>query len=371
MRSYYFDYAAATPISRQALKEYNLLSSTYFANTSSMHDLGLETRDKLEEYRKRAAKLLNCFPEEIIFTSGGTESNFIAIAGTVQENQKVIISSAEHKSVLEICKQKTKHVFQLEVDNSGIVKSSQLKNSITKKTALVSIHYVNNETGVVQDIIKLRKLSKAASTKVLFHTDACQASLLDLDVKLLGVDMLTLNSNKCYGPKGVGLLFKSKDVTISPILVGGGQEFGLRSGTHNLPAIGAFIVALEHVQKNKQKILKHLTELRAYFLDQIKRRVPNNIVNDAKENLPSIINVGFKGVDAEQLQKHLSNKGIATSLGSACTAGKVELSHVLKAMHVDNKYGYIRISFGKDTTKKEIDFLIIALTNVVDGLRNI
>ncbi|MBI3031905.1 cysteine desulfurase [Candidatus Woesearchaeota archaeon] len=373
MKSYYFDYAAATPICKEALEEYNYISEKFFANPSSSHYLGNLAKQKLEEYRMRAAKILHCLPEEIIFTSGGTESNFIAISGVINNNydnqSEIITSHLEHPSIIEVCKQKTKQVKYATVDKTGIVSCIDLKKKITRKTKLITIHYANNELGCIQPLSNIKKISN----NIIFHSDACQGALLELNVKKLGVDLLTLNSAKCYGPRGVGLLYKKESISLSPVIVGGGQEFGLRSGTHNLAGIGSFVVALEVVQKQRKKILEKLTLLRNYFIIKIKQSIANLLINQTKQSknqLPSIINIGFKSIVAEELINYLSSQGIAISKGSACSAGIITLSHVLQAINANPDYGYIRISFGKDTTQQEVDYLIKSLIFIVNSLRN-
>ncbi len=376
MKSYYFDYAAATPICKEALHEYNYISEKFFANPSSNHYLGIEAKQKLEEYRRRAAKILDCSPEEIIFTSGGTESNFIAISGVVADsyNEEIITTPLEHPSVIEVCKQRTKKATFVAVDKTGLVNIDDLNKKITKKTKLVTIHYANNILGCIQPLQEIKKSIIDKNEDIIFHSDACQGSLLYLEVKKLKVDLLTLNSVKCYGPRGVGLLYKKKNIMLSPVLVGGGQEFGLRSGTYNLAGIAGFVVALEIIQKQRKQILKWLQVLRAYFIKKIQEDIEDYCINQttqAKNQLPNLVSIGFKDIDAEVLVNHLSSEGIAVSKGSACSAGTVKLNPVLKAIKADKKYGYIRISFGRDTTKQEIDYLVKMLSVIVQSLRKI
>lgn len=375
MKSYYFDYAAATPICKEALHEYNYISEKFFANPSSNHYLGIEAKQKLEEYRERAAKILHCLPKEIIFTSGGTESNFIAVSGVINNNHEEIITTLlEHPSIIEICKQRSKQIKYFSVDKTGLINIDDLKKKITKKTKLVTIHYANNILGCIQPLREIKKCLIDKNKQIIFHSDGCQASLLNLKVGELGVELLTLNSVKCYGPRGVGLLYKRKDIMLSPVLVGGGQEFGLRSGTYNLAGIGGFVVALEIIQKQRKQILKRLQSLRTYLMKKIKENIEDYYINEttqAKNQLPSIVSIGFKDIDAEVLANYLSSEGIAVSKGSACSAGTVRLSPVLEAIKSDKNYGYIRISFGKDTTKEEVDYLVEMLGVIVKNLRKI
>jgi cysteine desulfurase len=336
-----------------------------FYNPSSLHYKGIEAKEALETARTKVAKMLNVLPEEIIFTSGGTESNNLAIKGLAEFHLKghIITSKIEHPSVLRTCEyleRKGYQVTYLDVDKEGFVDLEQLKKSIQKNTFLVTIIYANNEIGTIQDVKKISKMCH--DNKIIFHSDACQAGIID--GKLF--DMLTLNSSKVYGPKGVGLLYKKKRIKLEPLLHGGGQEFGLRSGTENVSAIVEFVKALEDK--------KELSELRDYFIEQIEKEIPNVKLNGPrKKRLHNNVNFSFKNVEGESILMHLNEEKIYVSTGSACSSKKLEISHVLKAIGVDHlwAHGSIRFSLGKDTTKKDLDHVVKKLKKIISFLRKI
>jgi len=375
----YLDYAAATPV-RKEVRRVITGVERYFANPSSTHNAGNKAKEILENSRTKIKQIVNAKEnDKIIFTSSGTESVNLAIKGVAHAYQKkgkhIITSKVEHKAVLETCKfleQEGFFVTYLDVDQFGRVDPKDVEKAVTKKTILISVMYVNNELGTIQPIKEIGEIAK--KKKILFHTDACQAGYLDLDVQKLGVDLLTLNSNKIYGPKGAGLLYVREGIELQPLIHGGGQESGLRSGTENVPAIVGFTKALSLAQKEKEKENERLRKLCNYFIKQINRRIPLTFLNGhPTERAPNNVHLSFEGVEAETILYYLSLRGIYASAGSACTANEIEISHVLKAMNVPEKLarGSIRFSLGKYTSKKNVDAVVKVLSEIVLSLRKI
>jgi len=372
----YLDYAAATPVRKEVQKAIDEVS-LYFANPGSIHDEGLKTRDLLESSRRKIKKMLNAPAGKIIFTSSGTESVNLAIKGVAFVNKEkgnhIITSKVEHKAVLETCKYLEKEGFSityLEVDNYGRVDPAEVEKAITPRTILISIMYANNEVGTIQPLKEIAAVAR--NKKVVFHTDACQAGYLDLDLQKLGVDLLTLNSNKIYGPKGAGLLYVRAGIELQPLIHGGGQEFGLRCGTENVAAIVGFAKALELAQQEKDAENKRLEDLRNYFIAEVGNKISGVILNGhPTARLSNNVHLSFQEVDAGSLLLHLSLQGIYASAGSACTAHEITISHVLKAMNVSEALarGSIRFSLGKYTSKEDIDKTVKVLVQVVSSLR--
>ncbi|MEK6950546.1 MAG: cysteine desulfurase family protein [Nanoarchaeota archaeon] len=379
MNPIYLDQASTTVVDPQVLKAMLPYFSQLYANPSSLHEEGRKVKGIVAECRRKIAGILNAQAEEIIFTSGGTESNNLAIKGIALARGKghIITSRIEHPSVLEVCKHlETKgfSVTYLPVDKCGLIILAELEKAIRKDTILITIMYANNEIGTVQPIREIGKIAQsiAQKQKISFHTDACQAGWLDLNVQKLNVDLLTLNSSKIYGPKGVGILYRRKGLTIEPLLHGGGQEFGLRSGTENVPGIVGLGKALELRQQGKEGELKRLMELRHYFIRQVLKEIPVVVLNGhPRQSLPGIINLSFAGVEAESLVHYLSQQQIYVSSGSACASNQVKVSHVLKAIKAKYPRGSIRFSLGKETSKKELQEVVKALREIVPVLRKV
>ena len=378
----YLDYAAAAPV-RKEVRKAVAEAQKYFANPSSNHSAGKKAKEIVEFSREKIKKIINAKEKDkIIFTSSGTESVNLALKGVAFTNTKngkkrshIIVSKIEHKAVLETCRfleQEGFTVTYVEVDKYGRVNPEDVEKAITKKTILISIMYANNEIGTIQPIKEIVEIAK--KKKVLFHTDACQAGYLDVNVQELGVDLLTLNSNKIYGPKGAGLLYVKEGVAIQPLIHGGGQEYGWRSGTENVPAIVGFAKALQLAQQEKVKENKRLRELRDYFISTVQERIPKTFLNGhPKERLPNNVHLSFEGVEAETVLSYLNQLGIYASAGSACTANEMEISHVLTAMKIPEKLarGSIRFSLGKGTSKKDVDKVIKVLAEVIPSLRKV
>jgi cysteine desulfurase len=373
MKKIYLDNAAATPTDDKVVKAMLPFFTRGYANPSSIHKEGKIVKIALEKARKNISIILNCKPEEIIFTSGATESVNLAIRGI---HGNVITSNIEHAAVIQSCLQKKMEkngeVIFIKANTEGIINSQDIEKALgkfRKKTNLISIMYANNEIGSIQPIKSIAKVAK--KHKIPFHTDACQAGSLELDTKKLGVSLMTLNGGKIYGPKGVGILFCS--VKLKPLFHGGGQEFGLRSGTENVPAIIGFAKALELVQKIRKKENKRLAKLRDYFIKQLLFIHGTKLNGHPTKRLPNNVNVTFDNVDSEHLAQYLSYEKIFASTGSACSANKIQVSHVLKAIGLtdDEVLGSIRFSLGRFTTKKDINHVLKKVKEVVNSLRQL
>ncbi|MEK7603790.1 MAG: cysteine desulfurase family protein, partial [Patescibacteria group bacterium] len=340
----YLDNAASTPIDKKVASEMAQAAKLY-GNPSSYNDCGREAREYIERSRLKVARFLGAHSDEIIFTSSGTESNNLAIRGIAAnfKNQKshIITTQIEHPSVLRSVERLEKEGFDvsyLSVNKEGFVNRDELQKTLRPETVLVSVMYANNEIGTIEPIAKIREVMKKSSIRSLFHIDACQATeYLDMNVNHLGADLLTFNGSKIYGPRGIGVLYVRRGTNISPIVLGGEQEFGLRAGTENLPAIGGLAVALENIDK---KDGERLSKLQDYFLKVIAELIPEVKINGAsgKDRLPNNISVSIPGADSENLLLELDKHGICAGSGSACASHAVEPSHVLKAIGLEEKY---------------------------------
>ncbi|MEK7626972.1 MAG: cysteine desulfurase family protein [Patescibacteria group bacterium] len=380
--------SATTYIDSRVLKTMMPYLKEKYGNPSSFHNKGKEARDAVEMARKQVAGVLNCAVNEIIFTGGGTEANNLAIQGIIKQVQSskskvkshIITTKIEHPSVLEVCKylekEKLAEITYLNVDKYGIIDLKELVKSLRSETVLVSIIYANNEIGVIQDIKKISRVVKKYNNNILLHIDACQASgYLMMDVKKLGVDMMTINSSKVYGPKGIGALFIKRGVKIKPIMFGGHQEDSLRPGTENVAGIVGFGSAIELLCEAdyKNEILK-VGELRDYFIGELFKRIPKIRLNGHMvKRLSSNVNVSILDIEGEALILRLNEKGVYCSTGSACASGSLEPSYVIMALGVPYEvaHGSLRFTFGKKTTKKEIDYVLKVLPKIVADLRAI
>ena len=410
----YLDNAASTPIDKKVAKEI-IMAARLYGNPSSYNDCGREAREYIEKARLKVARFLDAHSDEIIFTSSGTESNNLAIFGVasaISENQTqnsklhIITTQVEHPSVLRSVERLEKDGFEvsyLSVDKEGFVSPDELKSCLRPTTVLVSIMYANNEIGTIQPITEVFKIIKNFRNRdidmskfrniqhekfPIFHVDACQATeYLDMNVNRLGVDLLTFNGSKIYGPRGIGALYVRRGVGLSPILLGGEQESGLRAGTENLPSIAGLVVALDRIDKKEGK---RLADLRDYFLEKVKILLPsvkiNGPVNDRPRQrtgrhsmpathgrLPNNVNISIPDLTSEVLLLELDKYGICAGSGSACTSHSVEPSHVLKAIGLDKKYldGALRFSMGRQTTKKDIDYVLQILPKIIKKLKKI
>jgi len=375
----YLDNAATTPVRKEVLREMIDYFNLYYGNPSSFHNKGKEALDAIQSARKKIAEILNCKQNEIIFCSGGTESVNFAIKGVAFANKEkgnhIITTKIEHHAVLNTCEFLERDGFNvtyLDVNKNGILDIEKLKKAITYKTILISVMYANNEIGTIQPIREIAEVAK--QHEIFFHSDACQAAeYLDLNVNNLGVDLMTLNGSKIYGPKGIGILFKKENIKVEPLIHGGGQEFGLRSGTENVPYIVGFAKALELAQKEREAESKRLTELRDYFIEEL-LKIPGTFLNGhSNKRLPNNINISFSDVEGESIVLYLNEKGIYVSTGSACNSKNLSVSHVLKAIGIPYEiaHGSIRISLGRETTKRDINYTIRQIRKTIEKLREI
>jgi len=385
----YLDYAATTPVDAQVLEKMLSYFSVEFGNASSLHSFGRIVADAVTVARENLAHFFKCTKEEIIFTSGATESNNLAIKGALRAHGKnkkiphIITTVFEHSCVLKTCQKLEKEgraeVTYLPVYADGIIKVSDLEKALKENTLLVSVMYVNNEIGTVQPIAQIGKLlakvNLGREEKIIFHTDATQAvAYFDTNVKKLGVDLLSMSAHKIYGPKGVGMLFVKKGTKIKQIQDGGAQEFALRAGTLNSTGIIGLGKAIEVLDKNKAKDAEKIKALRDYLISEILKKIPDIRLNGSrKKRSPNNANFSFSRVEGESLLLYLDSEGIAVSTGSACSSGSLSPSHVLLAlgMKPEEAHGSLRITLGKYTTKKELTIFISKLEKIISKLRKV
>lgn len=376
----YADNAATTKMCRTAIEAMLPYFEGVYGNPSSLHSMGQQAKEVLEDARMRMAKLLGCDAGEIIFTSGGSEADNQAIISAAKigarKGKKHIISTAiEHHAVLHTLEKLKKEGFEitlLQVGESGIVTAEQVEKAIRQDTCLVTVMYANNEIGTIQPIAEIGAVCKEAG--VLFHTDAVQAvGHLQMDVKTESVDMLSLSAHKFHGPKGVGALYVRKGIMLSNIIEGGAQERGKRAGTENLPAIVGMVAALEEAVTNMEQKQKKLLYLRERLIEGLSE-IPYAILNgDKEQRLPGNVHFCFEGIEGESLLLLLDDKGVYASSGSACTSGSLDPSHVLLAIGRPHEiaHGSLRLSLSEETTEEEVDYIISAVKEVVTYLRGI
>jgi len=374
----YLDNAASTKIHEDVLESMIPYLKEQYGNPSSIHRYGRQAHKAIEKARTQIANLINADPSEILFTSGGTESNNTALYGIAKKNpsSRIITSSIEHDAILEPCKRLEKDGFDLvylPVDNSGLVDPLILKNNLSENTSLVSIMFGNNEVGTIEPISDFVNICKEKN--IIFHTDAVQAiGKIPIDVKELGVDLLSISSHKINGPKGVGALYIKAGISIDPVILGGGQENGLRSGTENVANIVGFGKACELSQKNLEKNISKMRELRDYLSKKIIHEIPEVVLNGHPETrLPNNIHLTFLGVNGEDLLIKLDEYGIAASTGSACSVQIQKASHVLQAMGFSHEQitGSLRLTIGISNNFEEMDKTVEILKNVVKELRSV
>lgn len=376
----YLDHAATTPVDPRAVKAMLPFFDRKFGNTMSLHNLGQQARQTLEESREAVADLMGAKPGEIIFTSSATESNNLALKGVALANQNkgkhIIISSIEHSCIMESAKWLEKQGFEinrLPVDKYGIVNPSEVKKAIRKNTILVSIIHASNEIGAIQPIAEIGRICR--NKKVYFHTDAVQSfGKILIDVDKMNIDLLSASSHKMYGPKGVACLFIREGVKIEPILHGGGQESGLRSSTINVPGIVGFAEACKICQREMKEEGRRQTKLRDKLIKGALWKIKDCYLNGhPQKRLPNNINFRFDFVEGESVVIQLDLLGIAASTGSACSSAKLEPSHVLLAIGLkpQQAHGSLRITLGRWTTEKEINYLLKVLPEIIKNLRKI
>lgn len=390
MKQIYLDHAATTPLDKRVLKKMMPFLQEEFGNPSALYNLGRRSLKAIMEARKTVADILLAgVPNEIIFTGGGTESDNLAVLGAARANraagQHIITTKIEHHAVLHACKQLEKEGFTvtyLKPDKEGIVAAEQVMAAIKPETILITIMYGNNEIGAIEPIAEIGKAllkhntaERQGKQRVLFHTDACQAAgVLDLNINRLHTDLLTLNGSKIYGPKGVGVLYKKKDAKIQPLIVGGGQEFGLRAGTENTAGIVGLAEALRLAQNEKEKENARLIALREYFWRGLEKKIPKIKLNGhPTQRLPNNLNVSILDVEGEAMLLYMDEKGVQAATGSACTSQSLEPSHVLLSIGLpyEMAHGSLRFTMGRGTTKTDIDYVLKALPEIVEKLREI
>ena len=374
----YLDYNATTPMSPEVLDFYKDQLSLY-ANASSLHEDGRRAKKEIEIARKNVADLVNVLPEEIIFTSGGSESNNTVFNTMINLGKKlgknlIITTEIEHPCVLEASKRLADfgmEVVYLPVDEYGLVKEDEYKAALERNPLLVSVMTANNEIGTVQDIKTLAKL--AHEKGALFHTDAVQAAgKIPVDLKDWGVDYATFSGHKIYGPKGVGALFVKTGCKIEPLIRGGHQEKGYRAGTYNAPSIAAYGKAAELAKADIEHYMTFTRSLREKLKNGLLEKIPNIKVNGHPENvLPNTLDISFPGAEGEAILLHLDLLGVDVSTGSACASGSLEPSHVLMATGLGPElaHGSIRFSFGKYNTESDVDYILEKFPPVIDRLR--
>lgn len=374
------DHSATTPVAAEVLEAMLPYFSDKFGNASSLHGFGLEAKEALEASREKVAKLLGAKPDEIIFTSGGTESDNLALKGIAYKNREkgkhIITTSIEHPAVIEVCRKLETQGFDvtyLPVTNEGLVDPAALEGAIRKDTILISIMHANNEIGTIQPIEEIGKI--AAEKDIYLHTDAVQtAGKIPTNVESLGVDLLSLSAHKLYGPKGVGALYIRKGTRLESIVQGGGHERGLRSGTENISGIVGLGRAAELAEETMSAESVRLARLRdrlgKIVLDKVKEAWINGSMT---KRLPSNLNFGFKYVEGESLLLFLDSKGIAVSTGSACSSHKLEPSHVLRALGLSPEecHGSLRITMGSSNTEEDIEYVGQSIIEAVERFRAI
>ena len=379
MKEVYFDNAATTKLDERVLEEMMPYLKNEYGNASSIYKLGRNAKKAVEDSREKIAKVINAKPEEIYFTAGGSESDNTIIRGIAYEYKNkgnhIITSKIEHPAVLETCKQLEKEGFEvtyLDVDENGIVKLEELKNSIRKDTILITIMFANNEIGTIQPIKEIGKIAK--ENNIYFHTDAVQAVGIEkIDVVEMNIDALSMSGHKFYGPKGIGALYVRKGIKFQKLINGGHQEKNKRAGTENVPAIVGMGKAIEMAYENIEEHRKKIKDLRDYYISEVERRIPYIKINgDLEKRLPGNANISFRFIEGEGMLLNLDLKGICASSGSACTSGSLDPSHVLLAIGLPHEiaHGSLRISIGKDNTKEEVDYLLDNLEQIVKRLRD-
>lgn len=374
----YLDNSATTKPYDEVIEIMAVTMKNNYGNPSSAHNLGLMAEKTLNESRELLAKTINASKEEIIFTSGGSESNNFLIRGFVTQGGHIITTKIEHPSVLQTCKaleSQGVRVTYLDVDNSGRISIEELRNNICKETQLISIMHVNNEIGIIQDIEAIGKVIKEESSRAKFHVDAVQSyGKFKIDVKKCNIDLLSISGHKIHGPRGIGFACIRKGLVIRPLIYGGGQEKGSRSGTENLAAIVGLAKASEIMHSHRTENYNKVQKLKAYFTDKL-QGIENIKINSELNNYysPYILSVSFRGVRSEVLLHSLEEKNIYVSTGSACSSKDEKLSSVLTAIGLKKEEikGTIRFSFSEQNTVEDIDYTVENLIKSIKFLRRI
>lgn len=374
----YLDYAATTPVRPEVIEAMAQALTEAWGNPSSNHQAGHLARKGMDRARRQVADLVGAHPDEVIFTSGGTEADNLAIRGVAQalreKGRHLIISNIEHSAVRVTCKRLAEEGFEtteVPVRSNGILDPEDVARAMRPDTILVSVMHVNNEIGTIQPIAEIAEIAR--SRGIVMHTDAVQsAGKIPVSMEALGVDLMSISAHKIYGPKGAGALIRRKGVPVAPVLTGGGHERGFRAGTENVPGIVGFGMAAELAMRELPARMRHDEELGRYLQEQLLGAIPGASVNgDPLRRWPGCVSLRVPGVDGNDLLKALDRAGVAISAGSACKAFKQETSHVIAALNLPNTEdtGTLRMTVGGPTTREEIEEAVAILAETVEGLR--
>ena len=375
----YFDNSATTMPYDEVIQEVSNGMKEYFGNPSSLHKIGMNCEKRLNEAREYFASTIKCNRDEIYFTSGGSEGNNLILKGLLKPGHHFITTRFEHHSIINTCKELEANgvkITYLDVDSEGRISLEDLEEAIRKETTLISIMYVNNEMGAIQDLEAIGNLIKERSSRAKFHVDAVQGyGKLPIDVNKAKIDFLTVAGHKIHGPKGTGFVYIKKGIVLNSLISGGGQEKGVRAGTENLPAIIGFEKAAKITFENIDERYKYISDLKEYFIEKLKEIKDVRINSKINNFSPYILNVSFLGVRAEVLLHLLEDSGIYVATGSACTSksSAAHGSYVIKALGLNNKEieSAIRFSFSYQNTKEEIDYTIDVLKKSLMFLRRV
>ncbi len=380
MRRVYVDNAATTQVDREVIEAIAPYLDEKYGNASSIHSFGREAYEGMENARKQVAELINCSPKEILFTSGGTESDNAAIKGIAYKHRDkgkhIITSSIEHPAVLETCQSLEANGFRLTyvpVDKTGMINLEALERSITKETILITMMHANNEIGTIEPIEEIVRI--AHKNGIVFHTDAVQTTgKIPIDLNKLDADLLSISAHKIYGPKGVGVLFKREGVSVEPLIHGGGHERGLRSGTENVAGIVGMGKAAELAKSRMKEDSDRLVILRDRIIKRVLDEIEESYLNGhPTRRLPNNAHFRFSGIEGESLLLSLDEKGIAASTGSACSSKKLMPSHVLMAIGLNEvqAHGSLRVSLGRTNTSEDVEYVCNSLNEAIARLREI
>lgn len=379
MKIRYFDNSATTKVRKEVLDKMFPYFMLEYGNPSSLYKLGRTARVAVEEARRNVANLINCDKNEIYFTSGGTESDNTALKGIMNldknNGKHLITTKIEHPAILNTCRTLEENGFKvtyLNVDKEGVINIEELNNSITEETVLISIMFANNEIGSIQPIEEIGKIAKKRG--IIFHTDAVQAcGNIDIDVKKLNIDMLSLSGHKIGAPKGIGALYVNKNIEFKNLVDGGHQEKDKRAGTENVPGMVGLGEACRLAKNDMENHINKLKTLRDYYFEKIKENILDVKINGSIEHrLPGNANTSFKGINGGELLMKLDEKGICASAGSACSSGSSMPSHVLTAIGLTSEYleGTLRVTFGDENTKEDVDYLVESLVEIIHNIEN-
>lgn len=379
MKLVYLDNSATTKPHQEVIDEVALCMEQYYGNPSSAHKLGIEAERKLKTAREKVAAFIKAKPQEIIFTSGGSEANNMAVFGVLSKGDHIITTKIEHPSILRLLQDLEKESFEityLDVDCDGVINLQQLEDSIKENTKLITVMYVNNEIGSIQPVHEIVRIARGKNRKTKVHIDAVQAlGKVNINVKELGADLISFSAHKIHGPKGVGALYVKEGLRLKPLIAGGGQEFEVRSGTENLPGISGFGTAVGIMSQGFEEKQEHIKKLKAHFIEGLKEldKLKINSPQDER-HINNILNVSFEGVRGEVMLHALEDYSIYVSTGSACSAKKnTHKNYVLPAIGLNptQAEGTLRFSFSYLNTFEEIDYTVDAIKKILPFLRRV